>query len=170
MTGCVPGRMPPPRTTQAAAITTWAYAAGFGVPTVPVAIYLLTHGRLPTFLGLFPMYGGPWSSRLKRGPFIALLGAFLLLTGTAACSAQSLWRGRKAGARINLALLPLEAVFWVGFALPLPWLTGLARIALLTAGWTSLEHGQLAASRNRADASGMAAASHAHAATATHPC
>jgi hypothetical protein len=89
MTGCVPGRMPAPRMTQAAAITTWAYAGGFGVPTVPVAIYLVIHGRLPTFLGLFPMYGGPWSSRLKRGPFIALLGAFLVLTRTAAGSAQS---------------------------------------------------------------------------------
>jgi hypothetical protein len=128
---------------RAAAVTTWAYAAGFGIPVVPVAVYLVTKGRLPTFFGLFPMYGGPWSSRLKPAPFVALLGGFLVLTGLAAWSARSVWRGRRPGATLNLALLPLEAVFWVGFALPLPWLTGLARIALLTAGWASLEQSPL---------------------------
>ena len=126
------------RKAQAAAVTTWAYAAGFGVPVIPVAVYLLTRGRLPTFLGLFPMYGGPWSSRLKPGSFVALLGTFLVLTGVAAWSARWVWRGRKAGAVVNLAVLPLEAIFWVGFALPLPWFAGLARVALLAAGWRSL--------------------------------
>ena len=37
------------RKVRAAAVTTWVYAAGFGVPTVPVAVYLMTQGRLPTF-------------------------------------------------------------------------------------------------------------------------
>jgi hypothetical protein len=127
------------RKARAAAITTWAYAAGFGVPVIPVAVYLLTHGRLPTFFGLFPMYGGPWSSWLKPGSFVALLGAFLVPLGAAAWSARGVWWGRKAGAVVNLAVLPLEAVFWVGFALPLPWCAGLARVALLAAGWKSLD-------------------------------
>ena len=124
---------------RAAAVTTWAYAAGFGVPTVPVARYLMAHGRLPTFFGLFPMYGGPWSSRLRPEQFVALLTTFLLPTGLAAWSACGVWRGRKAGAAVNLAVLPLEAIFWVGFALPIPWLAGAARVALLTAGWRSLD-------------------------------
>ena len=127
------------RKAQAAAVTTWAYAAGFGVPVIPVAVYLLTRGRLPTFLGLFPMYGGPWSSRLKPGSFVTLLGAFLVLIGVAAWSARGVWRGRKAGAVVNLAVLPLEAIFWVGFATPLPWFAGLARVALLAAGWRSFD-------------------------------
>ena len=42
-----------------AAGLTWAYAAAFGVPAIPVAAYLLKNGRLPIFLDLFPMYGGP---------------------------------------------------------------------------------------------------------------
>ena len=138
------------RNARAAAITTWAYAAGFGIPTVPVAVYLLTQGRLPTFLNLFPMYGGPWSSRLKPGSFVALLGAFLVPTGVAAWSAWWVWRGRKAGAVVNLAVLPLEAIFWVGFALPLPWLAGLARVALLAAGWRSLDANLVRARPTRA--------------------
>ena len=49
-----------------------------------------------------------------------------------------IWRGRRSGAVLNLALLPVEAIFWVGFALPIPWLCGAARVALLAAGWKSL--------------------------------
>ena len=44
---------------RAAAIVTWAYAAGFGVPALPVAAYVQNTGRLPSFLGLFDMFGGP---------------------------------------------------------------------------------------------------------------
>ena len=132
-------REPDMRKARTAAITTWVYAAGFGVPAIPVAVYLVTQGRLPRFLGLFEMYGGPWSSRLKPGPFVALLAGFLVLTGVAGWSARWIWRGRKAGAVLNLTVLPLEAICWVGFALPIPWLAGLARVALLAAGWRSLD-------------------------------
>jgi hypothetical protein len=127
------------RRARAAAVTTWIYAAGFGVPAVPVAVYLMTEGRLPTFLGLFDMYGGPWSSRLKPEQFVALLTAFLVPTGMAAWSAWGVWRGRKAGAVVNLAVLPFEAIFWLGFALPIPWLAGVARVTLLAAGWRALD-------------------------------
>ena len=154
MTGKQGGRKPAAKAAQAAAITTWAYAAGFGIPVVPVAVYLLTKGRLPTFLGLFPMYGGPWSSRLGTGSFVALLGAFLVPTGVSAWSAWWVWRRRRVGAVLNLAVLPLEARFWVGFALPLPWLAGLARVALLAAGWASLEKSRLSRLAQPADTSG----------------
>ena len=53
---------------RAAAIVTWVYAAGFGLAAVPVSIYLSQNGRLPTFLGLFEMYGGPWSASVRTTP------------------------------------------------------------------------------------------------------
>ena len=77
------GRGLPMKPARAAAVVTWVYAAGFGIPTVPVAVFLLTQGRLPSFLGLFDMYGGPWSPRLEPEKFVALLGAFLGVTGVA---------------------------------------------------------------------------------------
>ena len=132
------GRGLPMKPARAAAVVTWAYAAGFGIPTVPVAVFFLTQGRLPSFLGLFDMYGGPWSSRLEPQKFVALLGAFLGVTGVAAWSAWWLWRGRKAGAVLNVALLPVEAIFWLGFALPIPWLVGAARAVLIAIAWRSL--------------------------------
>jgi hypothetical protein len=58
------------------AVLTWAYAAGFGGSTIPVAVYLRRHGRLPTFFGLFDMDGGPWSSRFGQRAFVCLLIGF----------------------------------------------------------------------------------------------
>lgn len=121
-----------------AAIVTWVYAAGFGIPTIPVAIFLLRNGRLPVFAGLFESYGGPWSARLEPGMFAALLMAFLGVTGVAAWTAWMVWNGSKAGAVLTLIWLLVEAVFWVGFALPIPWLIGVVRLAFIARAWTSL--------------------------------
>jgi len=122
-----------------AAVLTWVYAAAFGIPAIPVAAYLLQNGRLPTFLDLFPMYGGPWSSRVDNGSFAVLLVAFLFVILVAAWAAWLVWNGSKAGAVLCLVLLPIEAVFWLGFALPFPWLIGIARTALLALEWKSLD-------------------------------
>jgi hypothetical protein len=118
--------------TRSVAVVTWVYAAMFGVPAVPVAIFLAQKGRLPSLWGLFDMYAGPWSSRLTDDRVIALLLTYAGLVLVAVWSGWLLWRGRKAGAALNLGLLPLEAVFWIGFALPIPWLFGIARIALVS--------------------------------------
>ena len=92
---------------------TWIYVACFGVPAVPASVYLLQHGELPTFMDLFPMYGGPWDV-IDDGAFVALLMAFLLVTLAAAWAAWLAWTGSWAGAALGLALLPVEAVFWWG--------------------------------------------------------
>jgi hypothetical protein len=126
------------KTARAAAVLTWIYAAGFGLSAIPVAAYLVAEGHLPTFMGLFGMYGGPWSARVEPRTFVALLAAFLGVTILAALSAWWLWLGRRSGAVLNLALLPIEAIFWLGFALPFPWLCGIARAVLLVASWASL--------------------------------
>ena len=43
-----------------AAIVTWIYAAASGLPAVPVSMYLMENGRLPSLWGLFDVYAGPW--------------------------------------------------------------------------------------------------------------
>ena len=121
-----------------AAIVTWIYAAGFGLSTIPVAVYLLQRDRLPTFFGLFEMYGGPWSGRVTHASFAVLLMAFLVVNAVVAWAAWLLWGGSRSGAILSLALLPVEGVFWVGFALPIPWLVGVARVVLIVIAWRSL--------------------------------
>ena len=117
---------------------TWAYAAMFGIPAIPVAIFLAEQGRLPSPWGLFDKYVGPWSSRLDHDRVVGLLLAYAGLVLAAAMSGWLLWEMRKAGVVLNLGLLPVEAVFWVGFALPVPWLFGIARITLVTLTWPEL--------------------------------
>ena len=126
------------RAARAEAVVTWAYAAGFGIPAVPVGVYLLQHGSLPSFFGLFEMYGGPWSSRLDDAPFVVLLAGFAGVLAASAWVAWGVWRGSRRGALASLALLPVEAVFWIGFALPIPWIVAVARVALLAAAWRRL--------------------------------
>jgi hypothetical protein len=123
---------------RGAAVVMWSYAAGFGLPAVPVAVYRLRRGHLPMFLDLFPMYGGPWSARVGGGTFAWLLGAFLAVTAVVAVAAGLLWTGSRTGAVLCLALLPVEAVFWLGFALPIPWILGVVRVVLIAVAWRSL--------------------------------
>lgn len=123
---------------RAAAVVSWFYAAGFGLSTIPVAIFLRARGRLPVFFGLFESYGGLWSASVTDAAFVRLLLAFLAVSLVVAWSGWLLWNGSRAGAVLNLALIPVEAVFWVGFALPIPWLVGVARAALIVVAWRSL--------------------------------
>jgi hypothetical protein len=120
------------------AVLTWIYVGGFGLATIPVATILLRRGRLPVFAGLFEAYGGPWSARHRPNTFTLLLMAFLIVTLVAAWASWLVWNGSKAGATLTLVLIPIEAIFWAGFALPIPWLFGVARAVFLALAWKSL--------------------------------
>jgi hypothetical protein len=133
-----PSTAPAVPAARAYAVLTWVYAVGFGLPAVPVSVYLLRHGSLPWFGNLFPMYGGPWSGRLRDEQFVVLLLGYLGLTAFVAGSAGRVRHGSRRGAVVSAGLLPIEAVFWLGFALPVPWIVGAARVALLTAAWRRL--------------------------------
>ena len=122
------------------AVLTWAYAAGFGVPAVPVSVYLLRRGSLPWFGDLFPMYGGPWSGRFRDDQFVGLLLSYLGLMALVSWTAGRVRHGSRRAVVVSAGLLPVEAVFWIGFALPIPWVIGAARVALLVAAWRGL-HG-----------------------------
>ena len=123
---------------KAAALLAWVYAAMFGIPTIPVARFLDANGFLPTFQGQFEMYGGPWSGRLQDDTFIKLLLAFFLVSLITAFLAWLLWRGSKVGMALSLAWIPVEAVFWYGFALPFPVVFGAIRVTLIILAWRSL--------------------------------
>ena len=93
---------------------------------------------LPSLWGLFAMYAGPWSSRFPDDRMVALLLVYFGLALAAVLSGWLLWEMRKAGAVLNLGLLPVEAICWVGFALHIPWFFGIARFALVALAWPEL--------------------------------
>jgi hypothetical protein len=135
------------RSAQSAAVVTWVYAAAFGAPIIPNAAYIAQNGRLPRFLDAFAMYGGPWSVPFEEAKFLLLLTGFLIVTVAAAWAAWLVWNRSKSGCVLALVLLPAEAAFWYGFALPLPWLLGLTRVILLIAAWKSLSWQRTPATR-----------------------
>lgn len=70
--------------------------------------------------------------------FLASLGAFLSVNVVVAAGGILLWSGRRMGAVLALAPLPLEVLFWLGYALPLPPLIALLRTTLVAAAWHDL--------------------------------
>lgn len=127
-----------PAPARGAAIVCWANAAGLGLPAIPVAAHLLREGRLPWFAGMFPMYGGPWSDRMTQTEFAATTVAFTAVTLVVAGGAYRLWGGHRDGAVLVLATLPVEALFWYGYALPIPPVLAVLRVALIGAAWSRL--------------------------------
>ena len=94
-------RQAAPSAAKAATIVTWVYAACFGLPAIPVAVYLLRNGRLPWLFDAFPMYGGPWYHSGQPERFAAQLDAFLVLMLVVSWGGWLLWRGSqsRSGAR-----------------------------------------------------------------------
>jgi hypothetical protein len=115
---------------RVAAVLAWIPGLGFGAPCGYAIWYFVTHGRVWTFMG-FPTYG--------EGPFevigivtsVPLLSLFLLVCLVELAIGVMLWRRRRSGIVLGLALSPLEFVFWVGFALPVGYIVGPARAAVL---------------------------------------
>jgi len=120
------------------AVLTCFVELGFGAPTPFVAAYLLSHGKLPTFMGLFPMYGAGFSERLSTRGFVVSLAIFAAVCAADFFAGVLLWNGARLGAYMMIALLPVEAVFWFGYALPIPPIWAVLRFGFLIAGWSSL--------------------------------
>jgi hypothetical protein len=110
----------------------------FGLPAVPVVVFLAREGRPPVFLDLFPVYsGGPFEA--LGGPvFSTLLIVFAVVCAAEVMAGWLLWKRRWAGGVLGLALVPVGAIFWVGFALPGPVIIAVIRTALLLRGWPRL--------------------------------
>jgi hypothetical protein len=121
---------------KAAAAVTWLGAVT-GVPAPFVADHLLRERALPIIVGI-RSFGGGFFEPLAPEVFAALLWVFAALSVPLIVSGWLLWQRRGAGVVIGLGLLPIEAVFWLGFALPGPLVLGIARLALLVNAWSAV--------------------------------
>jgi hypothetical protein len=122
---------------RAAAILSWVDGLGFGICCLPGIRNLLTGRDIPTIFG-FPAYGrGPFE-RVGIPTTVPLLSAFLLVCMLECVAGWFLWSASTTGAILALVLLPLGAVFWWGFALPIPPMFAVVRTLLLALAWRSL--------------------------------
>ena len=110
---------------------------GFGVPAVYGTWYFAQHDEVWQFLG-FPTYGdGPFES-VGIETSVPLLAGFAAVCAAEVTCGVLLARGRRAGYRLSWGLLPVEAVYWVGFALPFGPLLGVGRTVAAVAAARAL--------------------------------
>jgi hypothetical protein len=117
---------------RAAAVCSMVLGLGFGLPGVYGTWYYARRGEVWTFLG-FPTYGDGPFERWGLATSVPLLLGFLAVCAAAFLVGVMLWRDATLALWLALALLPIELVFWIGFALPVGPVLGLARTALVVA-------------------------------------
>jgi hypothetical protein len=117
---------------RAAGVCSLVLGLGFGLPGVYGAWYYARQGQVWTFLG-FPTYGDGPFERWGFPTNVALLLGFVAVCAAEVVVGVLLWGGSTIAPWLALALLPVELLFWIGFALPFGLLLGLARTALVVA-------------------------------------
>jgi hypothetical protein len=123
-------------TTLAAILYCW-FGLAFLVSSMLIAVYTLRNGRLPVVFGI-DMMAGPFSERF--GVYGAIMAALPwgVVNVLEMLAGYWLWRSRKPGGMLALVLLPLGAIFWIGYALPVMVVIGPLRVLLLVWGWKTL--------------------------------
>lgn len=127
-----------PLSLRLAAILLWFSSLGLGIPCLLCIRNLLAGRGIPYVMG-FPAYGGGPFERHGIRTTVWLVSAFLLVCVLEFVAGWLLWGGHRSGAILALALLPFGALFWWGFALPIPPITALARTILILLSWRSLK-------------------------------
>ncbi|HVF99304.1 MAG TPA: hypothetical protein VND68_05665 [Chloroflexia bacterium] len=127
-----------PLSLRVAATLLWIDAVGFGLPCI-MAIRHFLSGRGILYIMGFPTYGkGPFE-RYGLQTTVPLLVGFLSVCTLEGLAGWLVWRGRKSGAILSLVLLPAGAVYWWGFALPIPPIFAIARTPLILLSWSRLK-------------------------------
>lgn len=122
---------------RVASILLWTTSVGFGVFCPPAIRSLLAGRGIPRVMG-FPAFGeGPFE-RHGIPTTVPLLAGFMFVCILEGVAGWSLWGGHRFGAILALALLPAGAVFWWGFALPIPPILAVVRTILILLAWRSL--------------------------------
>jgi len=116
--------------TVAAGVISIFLGLGFGIPGILGLRHFAQHGEVWTFMG-FPTYGGGPFERMGVMTSVPLLGAFVAVCAVEVVLGALLLSGQRSGLWLSLGLLPIEMIFWIGFALPFGPILGLVRTALV---------------------------------------
>ena len=116
--------------TRAAGTLSVLLGLGFGLPCVFGIRHLAQTGEVWTFMG-FPTYGDGPFDRMGIHTSRPLLAGFLAVCVAEVAVGVMLWADVSYAPAVSYALLPIEFVFWIGFALPFGPVLGVARAVLL---------------------------------------
>jgi hypothetical protein len=126
----------PPLAVRIAAIL-FVLDTAFGVSMPFTLAHLARTGELPMTPFGFRAFSGPFE-RLGPDGFTALGWALVAVCGLEVVAGAQLWRGRRSGARLGLAVTPFTLILGAGFALPFLLLPLPIRTALVLARRGSL--------------------------------
>ena len=131
--------MTAPIEARLAAILLWVVGFGWAILPVPWLMWwVVVRGRLPVLPLIGEPNSGPFYLQLPHSQFVLLLAASFGLGVAQVWAGWLLWYGDRSGALLQFGLLPIEAIFWYGFALPIPPVLAAARVVLVALAWSSL--------------------------------
>jgi hypothetical protein len=113
-----------------AAVCSIVLGLGFGMPAIAGTVHFARTGEVWMLLGL-PTYGGGPFERLGLPTSVPLLIAFALVCLAEVVLGMMVLLHLPHAPTVSYLLLPLELVFWIGFALPFGPPLGIARTILL---------------------------------------
>ena len=117
-----------------ASICSWFAGLGFGLPCL-YGIWHFAKGKgIAIFMG-FPTYGNGPFEKIGVSTSLPLLTAFLVVCILECIAGWSLWNQDKGGAILSLAIIPLELLFYIGFALPFGPPVMVIRTVLVWVSW-----------------------------------
>jgi len=120
-----------------AALCLWISGLGFGIPCIYGIWSMLKGNGIAIVMG-FPTYGNGPFEKIGVYTTIPLLVGFLFVCALECIAGWGLWSGDKGAAILSFAIIPVEMVFFIGFALPFGHLFLFVRFLLLLIGWSSL--------------------------------
>jgi len=120
-----------------ASLCLWIAGLGFGIPDI-YGIWTMLRGKGIAFVMGFPAYGkGPFE-KIGVHTTIPLLIGFLFVCALECIAGWGLWSGDKGAAILSFAIIPVEMVFYIGFALPFGPPILLIRSLILLFSWSSI--------------------------------
>jgi hypothetical protein len=121
-----------------AAVLLWIVGVGWGLSAPWLMWWVVVRGRLPVLPLIGEPNGGPFYLSLPHAVFVVLLGVSFVLGIAQIWAGWLLWNGERLGALVQFGLLPVEAAFWYGFAIPIPPLLAVVRVVLVGLAWSRL--------------------------------
>ena len=120
-----------------ASLCLWFEGLGFGLPCLYGIWSMVNRKTIAYFMG-FPTYGyGPFE-KIGIQTTTPLLTGFLLVCALECVAGWGVWSGDKGAAVLSMAIIPVELMYYIGFALPFGPPVLLARVILLWLSWSLL--------------------------------